>query len=217
MGLQALTTSINPVLLADVKAHLRIGDTNDDVTLAAFLGAAFEYVETETRQQLCTRQYLLTYDGFPGERCFPFWHDQADNGVAAYPDRRGREWRTIKLPKPPLQSVQSLAYTDAGGNPQTLDPATYTVDPTAMPGRIVLKPGQSWPQTEGSANCVRITYTAGYSADAANVPTILRQGILLLVGHYYENREGAIDRRIDCIPLGVESILNQNMYPTAQG
>ena len=38
-------------------------------------------------------------------------------------------------------------------------------DITSRPGRIVMKPGLSWPHEDGSANCVRVTFTAGYSAD----------------------------------------------------
>lgn len=210
MGLQPLTSSVNPVTLQQVKDHLRIVDYNDDATLAVYLAAALEFVETETRQQLCHRDYLLTLDAFPAG-C------QSNRGESLQRGGNYHTERAIKLPKLPLVAVASVAYTDAAGNAQTVDPSTYTVDTSSRPGRLVLKPGQSWPQTDNSANCVRATFTAGYSTNGSAVPVILQQCILLLVGHYFENREGAIDRRIDTIPLGVCSILNQQMYPEAMG
>jgi hypothetical protein len=193
-----------------VKDHLRIVDGNDDSTLAVYLAAALEFVETETRQQLCHRDYLLTLDTFPGG-C------QSHRGESSRHSGSYHTDRAVKLPKLPLVAVASVEYTDAAGNAQTVNPATYAVDTSSRPGRIVLKPGQLWPQTDGSANCVGVTFTAGYSADGSAVPVILQQCILLLVGHYFENREGAIDRRIDTIPLGVCSILNQQTYPEAVG
>jgi uncharacterized phiE125 gp8 family phage protein len=213
MGLQPITSSVNPVTLDAVKAHLRIVNdltlttSSDDTSLSVFLTAAFEYVETETRQQLCTREYRLTLDGFPGD-------DISRAGECLSFDRFG-PGRAIKLPKPPLQSVASIQYIDPAGNLQTVNPATYSVDATQLPGRIVLKPGQSWPATDGSANCVIITLTAGYGADGTNVPTLLKQAVLLLSGHWFENREDAGSQRINSIPTGVAAIVTQQTYREA--
>ncbi len=192
MGLRPLTSSTNPVSLADAKAHLRIDGTDDDSTLTAYLDAALNYVEIETRQCLCTRDFLLSLDDFPQERF-------------------------IKMPRPPLQAVSSVTYTDAAGAQQTLDPSTYIVDAVSMPGRIVLKPTQSWPQTDHSANCVQVMFTAGYGTEAADVPAGLLQTVKLYAGHLYENREAATDRRIDAVPLAVDSLIQQAMFPEAVG
>lgn len=43
--------------------------------------------------------------------------------------------------------------------------------------------------------------------ESGQVPELLKQAILLLVGHLYENREAATDRRIDEVPLGVQRIM----------
>jgi hypothetical protein len=61
---------------------------------------------------------------------------------------------------------------------------------------------------------VQVTFTAGYGS---NVPMILKQCILLLAGSWFENRENDITLRINPIPLGVQSIINQNCYPEAVG
>ncbi len=191
MGLQRTTSLVSPVSLNDIKAHLRIDGTDDDSTLTGYLLAATGYVETETRQALLPSMWLLTLDCFPAERA-------------------------IRIPRPPLAEISSITYIDAAGVQQTLDPATYTVDAVTMPGRVVLKPSQSWPQTDRSANCVRITFMAGY-ADSDSVPATLIQAIKLYAGHLYENREAATDRRIDAIPLAVDSLIQMSMFPEAVG
>jgi len=53
------------------------------------------------------------------------------------------------------------------------------------------------------------------ATDPSEVPELLKQAILLIAGHLFENREGAIDRRIDEIPLGVQRIIYQFISPEA--
>jgi uncharacterized phiE125 gp8 family phage protein len=212
MGLQPLTDSTNPLTLSDVKMHLRVVDdlvdanteqpySSDDATLAIYLQAAFEWVENETRQQLCNREYLLMLDGFPRRA-----RGECDS----------ESFRQISLPKPPLVCVDSVHYLDPQGNLQTLSPSTYIVDATTKPGRVVLAPGQSWPQTNNATNCVRVCFTAGYGW-GDNIPTLLEQAILLLAGDWYENREDIVAARISNIPTGVRAICNLAMFPEAVG
>lgn len=218
MGLVAVnnTPSTNPVQLSDIKTQLRIVNdlsdpvtnapySSDDAALQTYIDSAFEYVERETRQQLCTQNYTLTLDSFPGRGHFEHRHPLRF-------DERGRQ--TILLPKPPLQRVSAIQYSDPTSVLRTVDPSSYIVDATQRPGRIVLRPGYSWPATDNSAGCVQITYTAGYG-DATAAPSILKQAILLLAGSWYEFREDTIALRINSIPIGVQNIIYQNMFPEA--
>lgn len=184
MGLIAITTSPSPITLIRAKQHLRIDDNAEDEQILALISAATDFLATETGQSLAaTTTYRLSLDGFPADR-------------------------EISLPKPPLQSVESIKWVDPNGQEQTLDPATYIVDASTKPGRIVLKPNQNWPTTDRSANCVNIDFTAGYTA----LPFMLRQAILLLVGHWHEHREAAIDRRIDEVPIALRSIIDLHKF-----
>ena len=56
---------------------------------------------------------------------------------------------------------------------------------------MVLVDGQSWPSLYPRDDAVQIEYVAGYGA-AASVPQVFKQAILLLVGHWYANRESSI-------------------------
>ncbi len=110
--------------------------------------------------------------------------------------------RYIELLYPPVQSVTGVYYTETdGSSEQTLSAAAYTL--SVWNARITLKSGYAWPSGE-----MRVRYVCGYTA-AASVPQRLRQAVLLLIGHWYENREatqnGTVLREI---PLAVEALIN---------
>jgi uncharacterized phiE125 gp8 family phage protein len=189
MGLKQLE-SWPAVSLEEAKAHLRIDTADADDELEALIPAATAFIENETRQSLVDSTFLLALDSFPAGR-------------------------TIRLPRPPLKSVESVKYLDADGAHQTLSPSLYTVDAVTMPGRIVLHGGESWPATADQANAVEIRFTAGYGDVTDDVPRLLRQGVLLMLGHMWEHREAATDRRIDVVPMAVESIVLQHTFPDA--
>lgn len=188
MGLQALTESEAAVTLAEAKDHLRIdGDANDG-TLEGFILAATQWIENETRHQLVNRDYLLTLDGFPASR-------------------------EVKLPRVPLASIASVKYRDAAGDLQTFDPSNYAVDVVTKPGRIILKTGANWPTVWAESNSVEVRFTAGYGTED-DVPQILRQAVLMMVGTMFEHREGIITGTIvTTTPLAVESICSQYVWP----
>jgi uncharacterized phiE125 gp8 family phage protein len=52
---------------------------------------------------------------------------------------------------------------------------------------------------------------AGYGNDWPSVPAAIRQAMLLMVGHYYENREQVLlEQRVRAIdvPRGVDDLMN---------
>jgi len=82
------------------------------------------------------------------------------------------------------------------------------VDSVSQPGRLVLKSGQSWPSaTLRPANAIVIRFVAGW-ASLGELPLRIKQAMLLLIGHWYENREatitGTISREIE---FAVSSLL----------
>lgn len=101
----------------------------------------------------------------------------------------------ILVPKPPLVSVTSITYVDTVGTSQTWASGNYTVDapagPQAMHGRIARAYGISFPATRSVINAVTVRFVAGYGAASA-VPQPLKQAMLLLIGHMYENRESVV-------------------------
>lgn len=51
--------------------------------------------------------------------------------------------------------------------------------------------------------------------DMGQIPQLIKQAILLIVGHWFENREAAGPLTIKTIPLAVESIVAQFAKPEA--
>lgn len=174
------------VTVAELKEHCRIDTTEEDAYLEALIQAAREYCEDWTARAFQTQVWVAKYRGFPCEE--------------------------ILLPRPPLSAVQSIQYVDTAGATQTLSTDVYTVDANALPGRVLLVYGQSWPATRAQENAVTITFTAGYGDNADAVPATLRQAVKILAAQWYERREavevGAVT--VSVLPFTVESLLSMH-------
>lgn len=109
----------------------------------------------------------------------------APQTITAYAD----EAQQIAVPRLPLLNVESVK---AGG-----EDAEYAVDPLA--GTISF--------TKPLKN-ITVVYRAGYS----ELPKTIRQAMLLLVGHWYANREAVVVGAITSmeVKLTVETLLNQH-------
>lgn len=104
----------------------------------------------------------------------------------------------------PLHSVDSLSYVNREGSLVTIDAAEYQVIPTVEPPLIV--PEAGWPADVFDAEgTVHLVVTAGFDP----LPSSIEQAILLLCGHYYDNREVMRERfaRATEMPFGVSALL----------
>jgi uncharacterized phiE125 gp8 family phage protein len=170
--------SIEPVTLAEAKAHLRLDTDADDAYVSALIVAARERVELFLRRALITQTYEYTLDGFP---------------MSAH----------IDLPRPPLQSVEWIKYIDAAGFRQTLSSEAYTVDASTNEiARVALAWKCFWPIIRYSINAVVIRFVAGYGAAAEDVPQAIRHGILIEISSLYEHREDVVvGQTVNMVPL----------------
>jgi uncharacterized phiE125 gp8 family phage protein len=180
-----------PVTMAEAKGYLRQDLSDEDALIGALVAAARQYVERALNRALITQTWRLKLDDF---YCAPYYCE-TDN--------------TIRLPRVPLQSVSSITYLDYDGTSQTWSSTEYQVDAASEPGRVTTASGEWWPETQSEAiNAVTITYVAGYGA-AADVPQGIRQALLFLVKHWFDQREpvsatGAIPKEV---PLTVDALL----------
>lgn len=166
-----------PVTTAEVKSHSRIDTSADDTLIASYIKGARTWCEHFTGRQFITATWVYRIPDFEAE---------------------------IIVPKPPLQSVTSIAYIDANGDSQTLASSVYQVNIRSIYGSIKEAHGQTWPTTRSDDyNAVTITYVAGYGDDTTDVPEDIRIAILQLVEHWYENREpeltGTISKSLDAM------------------
>lgn len=179
--------TLEPLTVAEAKAHLRVDAADQDGLISSLIVAARQYAEAFTRRAFITQTWDLFYDSFPNQ-------DEISNT------------QQIDLPYPPLQSVTSVKYTDLGGVVQTLDPATYIIDADG-PGRIALAYLKFWPVFRQVANSIQIRIVAGYGPAASDVPQTIKQAMLLLIGHWFQNREAVGSAGMAEVPMSVKSLL----------
>lgn len=166
---QTTAPASEPISLTEAKLHCRVDNSAEDTIFAMLIQAAREFVETYTRRSLITQTWTAYLDEFP--RC-----------------------RWFYLPKPPLGTVNSVKYYDYDNTLQTLATTSYDVGFNAeSPARICLSQTATWPTSIRSRpDAVQILYSCGYGTASSSVPAALRQAMLLLIGHWYENREEEI-------------------------
>lgn len=192
MGLfQIAGPTTEPVLLAEAKAHCRIDDTDEDGLLAGYIIAARQHVETHLRRALITQTWDLLLD-----HCWP------TETTGAYRQHR------ITLPKAPLISVTSVSYVDSAGVAQTLATNQYLVSNKRNEGVIDPAYAATWPDVRNQVDAITVRFVAGYGSNPGDVPEPIRQAILLLVGHWFENREAVNVGSIGIeLPFAIEALL----------
>ena len=149
-----------PVTLTQAKAHMRVDYSTDDTYITSLIQTAREYCESFQNKAYITQTLEIALDTFPCDE--------------------------IRLPRPPLASVTSIKYYDLNDVEATVSSSDYFVDTYAEPGTINLNYNTYWPVTTlRPTNAVIVRYIAGGST----VSNKIKHAIMLLVNHWYENRE----------------------------
>lgn len=134
------------VSLADVKSYLYVTDSDTDDLITQQISAAVQWVEDNGNIALITQTLRAS-----------FYEIGAD--------------RTFILPSPPLQSVTTLEYLDENATWQTLASGKYDLEADRKPGRAKIRSGEVPTVHATISPKWRITYVAGYAADAATFKT----------------------------------------------
>jgi uncharacterized phiE125 gp8 family phage protein len=198
-----------PVTLELAKLHLRVDFPDQDALISGLISAAREYCEQVIQRAIYNQTYVLSLDQFN----YGDWRSTVPM-ERRNPLRFSALWTSmaLRLPMPRLVSVTSITYLDVTGTLQTLDPATYNVDASSEPARIVPAVNLTWPTTDyyipGS---VKVTYVAGSYGDGEEVdtcPASIKQAILLLVGSWFVNWEAVSAAALKPVPMAVDALLN---------
>lgn len=153
--------ALEPVTLAEIKAHSVVDFVDDDALLDIYARTARERVEKDTGICLIDQVWLQGLECFEDE---------------------------IKLLKTPNATVVSIKYLDADGAEQTLATEDYAVGERFGVTRICPAYGKSWPAIRAGLNAITIEFTAGFGEDGNAVPALLKQAIMVMAEHLYENR-----------------------------
>jgi uncharacterized phiE125 gp8 family phage protein len=175
---------IEPVSLAEVKDQLGIDDARSDSLLSRRIVQARELVEGYTGRALLSQTREIRWD------CFVERHEL-----------------------PSALTVESVKYIDTNGVEQTVSSSDYTLDTYAFIPFVQSAYDVAWPYTRREPNAVRIQFTAGYGATVESVPALIREQIILLVGHW-TNRQPQLEGGITVsrIPYAIRDILDNYRY-----
>jgi uncharacterized phiE125 gp8 family phage protein len=187
--------AVEPVTVAEAKAHLRVDVSDDDTYIGTLITAAREWCEQYLDRTLVHTQWVMRFDSFP-------------------PDGT----QDIELPRPPMSMAGTttaviLTFTSETGGTQAYSTDSFRVDRNATPGAVKTLYGQTWPPHLMDDNAVSVTWWAGYGSAGSSVPAAVRHAILMLVGHWYENRStvlvGSISKQLE---FAVESLLSSHTW-----
>ena len=175
-----LTTppAVEPVTLTEVKAHLRLGLSDEDDAITRMIVSARRYLEQQTGLVFITQGWSCFRDAWP-------------------------EAGEVKLPVGPVQSLGDVKVLGEDDVAAVIDPAHYFLDSASRPARLVLRASRIWPPPGRAGNGIEIEVTAGFGATASAMPQPLREALLQLVAHWYGHRGDESVR----LPLTVESIV----------
>lgn len=167
------------VSLTEAKEHLRVDGTDDDTYITTLIDVATDAVQNFTRLQLMDATYILYLNCFSSE---------------------------IDLMISPVKDITAIKYYDANNVSQSLDLNIIDPDYKDAPGKIYLAKNKSWPTTYERKNAVEIQFLVG-EASASAIDDAIKQAMLLIIGHYYENRLDVVNTLNRELPMGSKHLL----------
>jgi uncharacterized phiE125 gp8 family phage protein len=168
------------------KDHLRLGtgfgdDSLQDAVLLGFLRAALSAIEARTGKILFERGFLWTLSKW--------------QGVDAQ-----------ALPVAPVTALNRVTRVARDGVEADVDLDTLRLVRNLQQPCIVSL-GTMLPAIAQAGN-VDIRFSAGWGANWDDIPSDLRQAVLLLAAHYYEFRSET-SLSDGCMPFGVTSLIER--------
>lgn len=182
---------VAPVSLAEVKQHCNAADfADDDALLAGYVAAATSHL-----------------DGWSGilGRCLvdQTWRQDYDDFRSC-----------LRLRLGPATEVVSVKYIDTDAALQVVDPTQYSLHTDSLGPFVRFSNEYSFPSLNAVGPAVNVSYKAGApvagegEAATAAVEPAIKQAILLLVEHWYDNRSaGVIGESIASLPFAVDALL----------
>ncbi len=179
--------------LSVVKEHLRVDQDVEDSLLSAYLDSAIEECASYAGRAINQQEFQWQADAWPCEG--------------------------LIIPLAPIVSIVDVKYRDEAGTLQTMDEADWYFRRTPSGGVVETLSTFTRPllATE-PLPALLVNLIAGYDADDGSsgtedpeleMPAVIRQAVLLTVGHYYQNRESVqAGGQPVVLPRGAEFLLD---------
>lgn len=184
MRLELVTApDVEPVTLTEAKAHCRVDASAEDAIITSLIPAARLFIEKYAAIALVNQTWRAYFD--------------LKSAAALY--------TYVSLPLGTIQSITSIKTYDTDNAATTFDSSNYYLSGN----RIVLNDNCDWPTFRRVYDTLEITFVAGFGS-ASDVPQPIKQALLMLVAHWYENREAVsdpINQQGVLMPIGVIACL----------
>ena len=151
-----------PVSLAETKAFLRLDADAEDGLVTTLIAAARLHLESVTGRALVRQSWRLVLDAWPVDRA-------------------------VTLPVTPLISLEAVTAFDEQNDEHALALEQFQSEP----GRLLLPATVTGMPELRERLGLELDYVAGFG-DAGDVPADLKQALLVLVGHWFENRDAVL-------------------------
>ncbi|MGJ8526904.1 head-tail connector protein [Maritalea sp.] len=175
--------AVEPVTLETAKTFLRVSDDVDDQLISTLISAARVHVETLTRRALISQVWRKTLD------CWP------QNNL-------------VELPLGPFQNLVAVRVFNTNGDPVILPLAQFIGADHSAPAKLLLPKSISGQPMLREDAAIEIDYQVGFGNTSDDVPADLKQSLLTLIGHWYQNREAVVMAGSGAIvPLGFDQLV----------
>ena len=164
-----------PLLLPDVKLFLRIDHDADDTLIASMIRTARSFVERRLDIALLRQNWTVSLD------CVP-------TGPI-----------TIRPGK--VDAIQTATVTYGDDEPRLLEAEQLRLV-RSVPAKLVFDLDLA--HGEGGITSIDVTFSTGWTT-IDDVPEDLRHAVMLLVAHYYEERELFAAGRYVPVPHGLQT------------
>jgi uncharacterized phiE125 gp8 family phage protein len=169
-----------PLTYAEVKAFLRLNDDSEQTFVTTLITIARQIVEGQTWRPLISQTWSLQFD---------------KSELTLF---------ISNINKAPIISIDTVSYYDTDNVLQTLSPTLYETDIYGNPARFRLK---SIPSVYDRMGALIVNFVCGYT-NAAAVPQAIKQAMLLIIGHLYENRSDVLTgTQVNEIPMASRYLL----------
>lgn len=190
-----------PVTVDEAKLHLRVDGTTENTLITSLIAAAAGHLDGWTGILgwcLCEQTWRQDFDAFR---------------------------REMRLPLGPVLEISGVTWRNSEGQLSTVAAENYALKSDARGSYIRFDDGYSLPSDLAQSAAVSVTYLAGYTdteavpddegtadvdesvAAQSTVPAPIKAAILLLVGHWYANREAVTDGAAAPLPMAVDALI----------
>lgn len=167
------------VTLEEAKLHLRVEGDDENTLITGLIAGAVSHLDGWTGV-------------LGGALADQTWRQDFDSFAC-----------TMRLPIGPVTEIVSITYRDADGQLSTVADSNYALVTDAIGPRVFWDAGFSAPTGLYEQGAVSVTYQAGYDV----APPAIKVAILLMVGHWYMNRETVAAGSFSELPFAANALL----------